>query len=180
MMKEMITLELFEVIYQRRSIRSYLRKKVDREILDKIVDAGRWAPTAGNAQAWQFVIVDDPIRITKLKSVSPGIFHEPAFVIAICTDRDAAIARMGPQGAMLALMDVCMAAENILLAACALGLGACVVRSFHQQAVGVMLGCPEGCVTELLIAGGFPDQEPTAPSRKNIEEIRFFNRWEDK
>lgn len=173
-------MELFEVIYQRRSIRSYLRKKVDREALDKIVDAGQWAPTGGNAQAWKFVIVDNPDRIVKLKSVSPGMFNEPAFVIAICADRDAAVARMGPQGAMLALMDICMAAENVLLAACALGLGACVIRSFHQQAVGVILGCPEGCVTELLVAGGFPAQRPVAASRKGIEEIRKFNRWDDK
>ena len=87
---------------------------------------------------------------------------------------------MGPQGELLARMDICMAAQNILLAACAIGLGACVIRSFHQKAAAVLLGCPEDILPELLIAGGYPEQESPVPRRKPLDEIRFFNRWETK
>lgn len=149
-------------------------------MLDKLVDAGRWAPTAGNTQPWFFIVVDDPERIAKLKSISPGMFHKPAFVLVICADKVAASTLMGPQGELLARMDICMAAQNILLAACATGLGACVIRSFHQQAAAVLLGCPENILPELLIAGGYPEQESPAPHRKLLDEIRFFNRWETK
>lgn len=164
--------------YKRRSIRSYRPEKVGREMLDGLVDAGRWAPTAGNAQPWRFIVVDTPERIAKLKSVSPGMFNHPSFIVVVCVNKAVASLHMGPQGELLSLMDVCMAAQNILLAACAMGLGACVIRSFHQRAVAVLLSCPDDVVPELLIAGGYPEREPPAPRRKEVGEIRFFNRWE--
>ncbi|MEW6243744.1 MAG: nitroreductase family protein [Bacillota bacterium] len=173
-------MELSEAIYGRRSVRSYLPEEVPREVLDTLIDAGRWAPSAGCAQPWAFVVVDEPERIKRLKSIAPGMFSEPAFVIAVCADRQAAVQRMGPQGEILALMDVCMAAQNISLAAHAAGLGTCIIRSFHQKAAAVLLGCPDGVVPELLIAGGRADRIPRAPNRRALDQIRHFNRWGQK
>ena len=172
-------MELLEAILERRSVRSYTQEKVDRVILDGLVEAGRWAPTASNAQPWAFIVVDDSELIVKLKSISPGIFCIPAFIIMICSNSEIA-ALNGAQGETLALMDVSMAAQNILLAAHAQGIGTCVVRSFHQKAAAVLLGCPEGILPELLIAGGYPDKKPSIPPRKKLDEIRYFNRWESK
>ena len=166
-----------EAISGRRSVRSYRAEPVSRELLDRLVDAGRWAPTAGNAQPWYFVVLDDPERITRLKSISPGMFSSPAFVVAVCVDREAGVKKMGPQGEELALMDACMAAQNILLAAHALGLGSCVIRSFHRQAAALLLGCTGGVVPELLIAGGYPGNSPQPPRRKELPQVRFFNKW---
>jgi len=88
--------------------------------------------------------------------------------------------RNGAQGEILALMEVSMAAQNILLAAHAQGIGTCVVRSFHQKSAAMLLCCPKGILPELLIVGGYPDKKPSTPLRKKLDEIRYFNRWEIK
>ena len=175
----LIFLELLDAILGRRSIRSYIHKKVDRFILDELVEAGRWAPTASNAQPWIFIVIDNSELIMKFKSISPGIFSIPAFIIVVCSDSEIT-AHNGSQGKTLGLMDVSMAAQNILLAAHAQGIGTCVVRSFHQKAAALLLDCPEGILPELLIAGGYHDKKPFIPSRKELDEIRYFNRWKSK
>ena len=98
-------MELLKAILERRSVRSYTQEKVDRFILDGFIEAGRWAPTASNSQSWVFIVVDDSDLIVKLKSISPGIFCIPAFIIMICSNSEIA-ARNGAQGETLALMDV--------------------------------------------------------------------------
>jgi len=171
--------EVTKAILERRSIRSYKKEKVDRIILDGFIEAGRWAPTASNVQPWAFIVVDDSKLIVKLKSISPGIFGMPAFIIVICSNSEIA-ARNGAQGKILSLIDVSMAAQNILLAAHAKGIGSCVVRSFHQKATSALLGCTKWILPELLITGGYTDKESSIPFRKKLNEIRYFNRWENK
>jgi len=175
----LILLELLKAILERRSVRSYTQEKVDHFILDGLIEAGRWAPTASNSQSWVFIVVDDSDLIVKLKSISPGIFCIPAFIIMICSNSEITT-RNGAQGEILALMEVSMAAQNILLAAHAQGIGTCVVRSFHQKSAAMLLCCPKGILPELLIVGGYPDKKPSTPLRKKLDEIRYFNRWEIK
>jgi len=77
----------------------------------------------------------------------------------------------------LATASCAMAGQNMLLAAHALGLGACVVRSFSSAAVREILGVPSGLQIELLVALGYPDEEPAPRSRSASEEIVFRDRY---
>jgi len=66
-------MRVFEAIKGRRSIRKFENRSIEKKILQKLVEAGIWAPTGGNAQTWVFIIVTDSDQIQKMKAVSPGI-----------------------------------------------------------------------------------------------------------
>jgi len=167
-------MELWEAIKGRRSVRSFLEKPVERALLERLLEAAIWAPSGGNAQTWQFVVVTEPERIRSIKTVSPGLLGDPAAVIAVCQDLAAARERGGTLGeTFLAPVDAAMATENLLLAAYAEGLGTCVVASFHRGAVGRLLALPRRVEPMLLISVGWPAEDPSAPSRSGEGRVFF-------
>jgi len=129
---------VFAVIKERRSIRSYKHEKVPREMLEKILVAGTWAPSPGNVQSWRFIVVQKAEQLRMLKLLSPGFSKQAPTAIVICSDqRD-----MQDIGGKLRLMDTAeetaMAVQNMLLMAYSLGLGSCPVASFSRA--GIRLG----------------------------------------
>lgn len=160
-------MEVWEAIRGRRSVRSFLPRPVERELLERLVEAAIWAPSGGNAQTWHFVVVTDPEQLRRIKAVSPGLLGDPPAVIAICQDLEEARRKGGELGAsFLAPVDAAMAAQNILLAAHDAGLGTCVIASFHKRAVARLLGLPEGMEPVLLVSVGWPEEVPPPPRRR--------------
>lgn len=172
-------MDVWEAIRGRRSVRTYLEETVPRETLIRLVEeAAIWAPTGGNAQTWRFIIVDDPSLLNKVRMVSPGLSGKPAAVIILCQDMEKARQKSSDLGEIMALLDTGMAAQNVMLAAHAIGLGTCPISSFHLRGVQAVLSLPEKIVPFLLIAVGVPGAIPKAPERKtdvwrfNYEPVR--------
>jgi len=160
-------MELYQAIHERRSVRRFHPDPIDHEVLDRIVDAAIWAPSGGNAQTWRFVIVTESERLGKLRPVSPGLLGDPPAVVAVCQDLDEARAKGSTLGeTFLAPVDSAMAAQNLMLAAHAEGLGSCVIASFHSGAVGRLLDLPERVKPILLISLGRPAEAPSPPPRQ--------------
>ena len=160
-------MELWEAIKGRRSVRDFLDRPVTRETIESLLEAAIWAPSGGNAQTWRFVAIIDPAEIMKIKIVSPGLLGDPAAVIAVCQDLVQARAKGGNLGeTFLAPIDAAMATQNLLLVACAEGLGACTIASFHRRGLRRLLGLAEGIEPILLVSLGYPAQLPTAPARR--------------
>ncbi|MFC2105330.1 nitroreductase family protein [Candidatus Bipolaricaulota bacterium] len=169
-------METKDAIQTRRSVRRFTEETLEQQAVDQLLDAARWAPSGGNAQTWRFIVVRDRARIRQLRVVSPGLPGPPPCVLVICQDMDEA----GDRGARLGidrlvLFDAAMAAQNVLLAAHDLGLGSCVVASFHKNAVQQLLDMPEYVEPMLLIALGWPDELPVPPRRR--EEVVFRERY---
>lgn len=175
-------LDIFKVIKERRSIRKFKSNPVPDEHIFSLLEAARWAPTAGNIQPWRFIIIKDPTKIGLIKNFSPGLIGEPPLLIVICSDRKKA-AEVGGKFAAeyTSIVDCAMATQNILLTAYALGLGTCVVKSFASVAVKEILGIPDGVEPELLVAVGYPDEKPKPPPKIPLEEIVYWEvygqRW---
>ena len=168
---------LADVITSRRSVRQFTEAKVDVDRLVSLVTLGTWAPSGGNAQTWRFVVVTVETTIQAIHAVSPGISVPPPAMIAICQDRKRAEETGGVMGRdRCAPMDSAMAAQTIMLAAHAEGLGTCAVLSFHAGAVHRILDLPEEIVPELLITVGHPAKVPPPPARA-FEGIVHLNRW---
>lgn len=166
-------MDLMEAIFGRRSVRSFQTEPVSEEVLKKLVEAGVWAPSGGNAQTWRFVVVTDPHCIRKIKMLSPGLLGDPPAVIAICQDVAEAERRGAKLGKeMLTVMDTAMAAQNIMLAAYAEGLGTCPICSFHPGGVQKLLQLPDGIVPQLLVSVGVPKSIPKPPKR-NFDVVWF-------
>jgi len=166
-------MDVMEAILGRRSVRSFRAEPVPKEMLRKLVEAGIWAPSGGNAQTWRFVVVTDPLRIRQLKMLSPGLLGDPPAVIVICQDVAEAERRGDKLGRdVLTLMDTAMAAQNIMLAAYAQGLGTCPICSFHPGGVQKLLRLPENIAPQMLISVGAPDTVPKPPKR-NFDVVWF-------
>jgi len=169
---------VFEAIKGRRSVRKYKSDPVPEELIEEILEAGRWAPSGGNVQPWEFIAINDPKILDMIRKVSPGFFGGAPLAILVCSDRERARRLGGPLGeSYLAAVDCAMAVQNMLLAAYALGLGSCPVKSFSQAAVKEILKIPDNLETELLIALGYPAQKPSPPPKRPLSEIAHLNEY---
>lgn len=173
-------MELMDAINGRRSVRKFKPDPVPEDALRSLVEAASMAPSGSNVQAWKFGLVTDPELVRAVDRFSPGMGGTPPAVIAVCTDRRYALERGGEFAAKtMAQLDAAYASQNIMLAAHALGLGTCAIKSYNEPAVRRLLRLPEHMELELLISLGYPDHEPRTPRRKGFDEISFSNVWPD-
>ena len=173
-------MELTEVIKKRRSIRKFSDKPVSRELLTELIEAAALAPTASNLQAWRFFVADDPTLVREIDSFSPGLSGHPPVIIAIASDL-AEVERRGSKNSLVygLMMDASMAAENLMLKAADLGLGTCAIKSYNDKAVHKLLNLPDTMRLEILISLGWAEGEPRTPRRKPMEDVLFWNAWEE-
>jgi len=170
-------MEVFEAIRGRRSIRQFEEHSIGKEVLQRLIEAGIWAPSGGNAQTWRFLVVTEKHMLKKMKMVSPGLLGDPPAVIVICQDRKEAERKGGKLGVeLVSVMDIAMAAENIMLAAYALDLGTCPIASFHREGIQHLFRLPEEIVPHLLISVGYPKKIRNPPKRQ-MEGICFFEEY---
>ena len=167
-------MDLYEVILNRRSIRKYKREDIDDEIIDKIIEAGVWAPSAGNLQSWEVIIVKDP-EIKGQLAVACYIrefIAEAPVVLVICAHKIKSEMTYGERGQELyCIQDAACATQNMLLMIHNLGLGACWNGAFDEDSVSSFLGIPDGVRPVAIITVGYPDEKPTAPPREEIEDF---------
>jgi nitroreductase len=165
-------MSMIDLMKTRRSIRSFLPKPVSDEDAIKILNAARLAPSGGNRQHWRFIYVNDPQVLRMIKNCSPGFYGDaPAAIVAGLEDEGS-----GP-GSVIGLLDIGFAAENILLAAHALGLGGCAVGSFIAAAVKKVVNTPENFRPVLIFSIGYPDKTPDMPAKKKLSEIVYLNEY---
>ena len=167
-------MEILEVIRNRRSVRAYSSKDVPDATVDTLLEYARWAPSAGNMQPWEFVVVRSLERKRRLAEAALGqsFVEEAPVVIVVCANPSRSATRYGGRGASLyCLQDTAAAAQNIHLAACALGLATCWVGAFDEASAARVLKLPEGIRPVAIISVGYPEERPSPPSRRKLSEI---------
>jgi nitroreductase len=169
-------MDLFEVIGERRSVRSYQDRPVEEAKLQKVLEAARLAPSAGNRQEWRFVVVQDAALRQKLMEAARGqqFVGDAPVVIAACAAEHGHVMSCGHPSF---LVDVSIALEHIALAARALGLGTCWVGAFEQRLVRDALGIPDSVEVVQLMALGYPTDWPGPKERKRMDEIVRYDGW---
>lgn len=169
---------ILNVIKKRRSIRKYKKKNVSKDLLLQLIEAAIWAPSGSNVQPWYFIIIDNVNTIEQVSTFSPGLSGNPPSIILICSDRKKAFEKAGALGRdKLCVMDISMAAQNIMLLAEEIGLGTCPVKSFNERAISKILNLPDYVSADLMISLGYPDEIISAPKRRSVREVTFFNKW---
>jgi nitroreductase len=173
-------LDLFEAIESRRSVRAYRDADVSEDYVKRLIDAARKAPSAGNIQPWEFVVVRNPNIKSVLASaaLNQTFIEEAPVVIVVCADMERSWRGYGRRGAELyCIQDTAAAIENLLLAACALGLGACWVGAFHEDGVREALRLPEGVRPVAIIPVGRPAERPSPRYKRPLEEIIHYETY---
>ena len=169
-------MEILEAIMKRRSIRQFQRKALPSEILDTLIEALRWAPSAGNLESRRFYFVFNKGLKAQLAQAALDqdfIAQAPLAVVA-CADHRI-VRRYGERGLRLyCLMDVAASLQNLLLAARAQGLGACWVGAFDEDEVRKLLKLPPHLRPVAIVPIGFPAEHPEPPPRVPKEEAVVF------
>jgi nitroreductase len=169
-------MDLAEAIKKRRSIRKYLPRKVENDKLDRVLEAGRLAPSAKNLQEWRFVVVRDEGRRKRLAEAAKGqtFVGEAPVVIAACATVTDYVMTCGQ---LTYPIDLAIALEHMVLAAAAEGLGTCWIGAFYEEEVKKILNIPPEVRVVALLPLGYPDESPHPRPRKEIGEIVAFESW---
>ena len=166
-------LDVFEAIKERRSIRAYTDEKVSDKDVERLIDAARWAPSAGNIQPWEFVVVKEGETKRRLSDAALNqTFIETApVVIVVCADLNRSSMGYGSRGKNLySLQDTAAATENIILAAQELGLATCWVGAFREEEVAKAVKAPRNLRPVAVVPVGHPAERPVAPPKRSVNE----------
>ncbi|MEM3616540.1 MAG: nitroreductase family protein [Candidatus Bathyarchaeia archaeon] len=167
-------MDVFEAIMGRRSIRAFKEVGISQENVEKLIDAARWAPSAGNIQPWEFIIVRNPETKKRLAEAALGqsFIEEAPVVIVVCADEDRSARGYGTRGRTLyCIQDTAAAIQNIHLAAYAMGLGTCWVGAFKEEEARKILQVPDGVRPVAIIPVGYPAESPSLRSRRPLKQI---------
>lgn len=167
-------MDAIEAIYKRRSIRKYLDKKVDEEMILTLLKTATAAPTAANCQPWEFIVIDNDEKLFKLmEKLVFGRYNAP---LAIVVFGNMKLAFKGP-GKEMWVQDCSAAIENILIAATSMGLGTVWIGLYpiesNMNPVKKLFNIPEHVTPLGIVYVGYPAEEKESRSRLDEKRIYF-------
>ncbi|RJQ36605.1 MAG: nitroreductase [Dehalococcoidia bacterium] len=189
-------MEVFEAIRTRRSIRRFKTTPVSDEILNKVLEATRLAPSWANTQCWRFIVVRDakvkaelataligrPVEgSTEIRpnGASEAFIQAPVIIVACAELGRSGYFRGEPstdKGDWY-MFDTALAMENLVLAATSLGLGTVFLGLFDAPKAARLLDVPEGFAVVAMTPLGYPDQEPQPRPRRELSETVFYDHF---
>jgi nitroreductase len=179
--------EFLGLVKQRQSVRNYADRPVEKDKLERCLEAARLAPSACNAQPWTFIVVDDAGMKNRLADLTADRWlplnhwtkQAPVHVV-IVVEPGNLTSRMGAKVKKrnFPWIDVGIAAEHFCLQAAAEGLGTCMLGWFKEDKVRALLNVPEAKRIGLIIPVGYPRDESIRPkNRKRILDVVRWNRY---
>jgi nitroreductase len=178
--------KMLELITSRQSDRKYNERPVEKEKLERILEAGRLAPSACNAQPWRFIVVNEPKLLAQIaeaasaKLIGMNIFVGQAPVLIIVVrEKPNMSSKVGGtiKNKDYSLIDIGIATENICIQARAEGLGTCIIGWFDERMLKKLLGIPRSKRVELIITLGYSLSDPRVKKRKPSDEVISYNRY---
>jgi nitroreductase len=168
-------MDVLDAIKGRRSIRAFKSgKDVSEKTVEELIIAAQWAPSAGNIQPWEFIVVrtlEIKKRLTEA-AFNQSFMEEAPVVIVVCTDENRSSEGYGQRGRTLyCLQDTAAATQNMHLAAYSTGLGTCWVGAFKEEEVREILNIPNGIRPVALIPIGYASEAPAARRKRAIKEL---------
>lgn len=178
---------LLKLIQNRRSVRAYLDKPVERKKILTCIEAARLAPSAENVQPWRFIVIDDPeVKEEFSQAAFSGIYFPSRFaakapvIIAVLAKKDLLANVIGKQfqGTSWYLIDIGIAGEHLVLQAQELGLSTCWIGWFNaKKARSCLRVVPPYNVVILIAMGYSTGQSLSAQKRSPLEKIVWFNKF---
>ena len=173
-------METWDAVRSRRNVRQYTDQPIARADLERILEAGRRAPSSRNWQPWDFVVVTDRDQLTELAKVWQGAGHvarSAATVALVGTDP----ATLDEQQRDQLQYDLGQATANMMITAADLGIGSGHAAVVDQEQARRVLGFPDGHFLAYVIAFGYPADRPLRPirnpDRRPFEDVVHWDRW---
>ena len=162
---------LVDVILSRRSVRRYQKKEIPRDAMDKILEAGRQAPSAMNRQPWHFIVVTSNESKKELSKwlFTKHIKDSPVTIVGC--------AKTGFLDRKWSIIGTSIALQKMVIAAWALGIGSCWIGGFKEDKVKELLEIPDKWKIVALVTLGYPDKTPHVKRKKPIEKVVSIDRF---
>jgi len=157
-----------------------MKREMSQEMIEALIEAARWAPSAGNIQPWEFVIATDQNVKSNLSHAAykQKDLEEASIVIVVCADQKRAEQAYGERGKNLfCIQDTAAAVENILLTAVSMGLGSCWIGAFKEDQIRKVINVPPHIKPVALIPVGYPNEATKARERRPLKEIIHKERF---
>lgn len=162
-------MDFYDVIGSRRSIRAYTDKPVEPEKLERVLEAGRLAPTAANRQPLEVLVITGAAREKVRRSYGKDWCVNAPVILVVCAKPGTAWTRS--DGVNFGELDAAIVMDHMILAATAEGLGTCWIGAFDPQALREDLGLSDDLAPVTLTPVGYPAESPDARPRKATEEL---------
>ena len=154
-------MEFFEVLRKRHSIRRFKEKKIEKDKIRKLLEAANTAPSAGNLQAYQIILVRDKDTSKKLAHVAwdQDFIHQAPVNLVFCADGLRSAQGYGMRGETLySIHDATISCAHVHLAAVDMGLGSVMVGAFDEGEVSRLLKIPNNLRPVIILPIGYPDE----------------------
>ncbi|MFN3813569.1 MAG: nitroreductase family protein [Aquificaceae bacterium] len=170
-------MEFFEVLKRRSSVRAYQRKPIEEEKLKLILSSASMAPSAGNLQAFEIILVSDEKRKELLArfALNQWFIAEAPLVLIFFANPERNVWKYGRRGEDLyCLQDATIACAYAQLAAAAIGIGSCWVGAFDDRKLKQYLNVPGIWKPVAILTLGYPAEEAISPPKRSIDEFTHF------
>lgn len=177
-------MELNECINTRRSIRKYQEKTINKEIILEIIKAAQMAPSWKNSQVSRYYVVTSEEKLKMVKECLPEFNQNntkdaPALIVTTVVDKRSGFDRDGKYVTHIKdgfqFFDNGLQVQNLCLKAHDLGLGTLIMGLYDEQKIREILEIPQEQIIVVVLSLGYPDIEPIAPQRKDINDIVKFS-----
>ncbi|MBI2658211.1 nitroreductase family protein [Candidatus Woesearchaeota archaeon] len=171
---------VFDCIRTRRSIRKYKEQDIPWDNVVEILQAGKYAPFAGNIFNIKFIVVKNDAKRKAIAEacVQQYWMQDAPIHIVVVGEPEKAERYYGTRGTRLyTIQGAAAAIENMLLTAHSLGLGSCWVGAFDEEEIRRLCSLPEHVNVQGIITIGYADETPTPPPKYRIEHVMFFEKW---
>lgn len=172
-------MDVIDAIRTRRSVRKFKKKAVPMEIIQEIIELGNLAPSAGNLQARDFIVVREQKIKERLAGAAWGqhFIAEASIVLVVCSNLER-IAPYGLRGKNLyCIQDASAAVQNILLAVHSKGLSSCWIGAFSEKDAADVLSLPNHIRPVAIIPIGYADERADEPPHIPVEKLIHYERW---
>jgi nitroreductase len=172
-------MDALECIATRRSVRKFLDIPVEFEKVGNVLDAGRFAPSAGNLQDWKFILITDGKMRESISRACVEQFWvgSAPVLIVVCTEPEKTKRFYGRSGEKYSIQNGAAVVQNMLLAANAEGLGSCWVGAFEDEAIKRILGIPDNVLIQAIVPLGYADENVPMPLRFTLENTVYIDSW---
>jgi nitroreductase len=181
-------MQTLEVINSRKSIRRYQETPVEKETIEKLLEAAIRAPSAANRQCWRFVAVTDKeiiAGLTKFNMAFNAWLKDAPAVIVVCADPEEST---DLNDLPYFMWDSALAMHNLVLAATDMGLGTCYLAAYKEDKVKELLGIPENIRVVCMTPLGYPTEKRSvgekltkivtgSSKRKPLSEVAHWDKW---
>lgn len=171
-------MDFYEVVRKRRSIRKFSDEMVEDEVLKRILNAARLAPTWANMQGVRFIVVKDPERVQRVRDAVGQKWMKYCNMFIVVTVKPQQSGQNGDLKYFPVDAAICM--EHLILAAAAEGLGTCWIGHFNEKKLQETLEIPKRSRIIALTPVGYSVYSPRPQDRKPLDEIVFLNKYGEK